>query len=308
MINSKILDNITVQTLSDMDINEANNIPHVKKFFGDKYGSLVRIVIIDEKFSIEFCGGTHVDTTGDIGLFKIVKEESISSGVRRIFAKTGEGIINLIDDKINNIESIISELPEKYSNNFRLGLEEFRKGFHAADFRDVTMMKLMLEHQENTTKSLLELREKYIEDKKQAQKKLSKQNLEKLTSEIKAIIEKSPKVNGISLTALKIDTVKSSVSPDEFRELGEGMRGILKNGIALLAAVTEDKINLICAVSDNLVKEKGISAGKLISVYAKLLGGGGGGRPNLATAGGKDTAKLDEILALFTADLTKQLE
>ena len=307
MINSKILDNIIVQTLSDMDINEANNIPHVKKFFGDKYGSLVRIVIIDEKFSIEFCGGTHVDTTSDIGLFKIVKEESISSGVRRIFAKTGEGIINLIDDKINNIENIISGLPDKYSNNFRAGLEEFRKGFHAADFRDVTMMKLMLEHQDNTTKSLLELREKYIQDKKLAEKKLSKHNLEKLISEVTTLIEKSPKINGISVLSLRIDTVNSSVSPDEFRELGEKMRGIMKNGIALLAAVTEDKINLICAVSDNLVKEKGISAGKLISVYAKLLGGGGGGRPNLATAGGKDITKLDEVLAQFTADLTKQL-
>ncbi len=93
MVNAKIQEQIEVHTDVDISIEEANKIPNVKKFFGDKYGEKVRVVHIDDKFSIEFCGGTHVKNTSDIGLFKITKEESIASGTRRIFARTGEGII-----------------------------------------------------------------------------------------------------------------------------------------------------------------------------------------------------------------------
>jgi alanyl-tRNA synthetase len=160
IVNGKIKEALQVQTLADISIEEANKIPNVKKFFGEKYGSKVRVVTMDEKFSIEFCGGTHVDNTSDIGLFKIIKEESISSGVRRIFARTGEGILDLMDENISKIENIISELPDKYASNFKNGIEEIRKGIHQADFKDVTMMKLLMEHQSNTIKSLYDLREK----------------------------------------------------------------------------------------------------------------------------------------------------
>ena len=105
-------------------------------FFGDKYGDEVRVVIIDENFSVELCGGTHVKDTSDIGLFKIVKEESISSGTRRIIARTGEGIIHLINEKVSDIEKIISDLPEKYSGKIKAGLDSFNKDFKGADFKD----------------------------------------------------------------------------------------------------------------------------------------------------------------------------
>jgi len=303
LVNSKISENLVVETLKDLPIDEANKIPNVKKFFGDKYGDIVRIVIVDEKFSVEFCGGTHVQNTNDIGLFKIVKEESISSGVRRIFARTGEGIIKLFDDKISDIEKLISELPEKYSDNFKKGIEEIRTGFKNVDYKDLTLMKLMLQHQDNTIKSLQELREKYLEEKKLEQKKLLKENIKKHIEFIKSKIETSEKINGSVILAEKIEVFAS----DEFKELGDEIRKILRNGVVLLATILEGKISLLCAVSDNLIKEKNLSAGKLISEVAKQLGGGGGGRPQLATAGAKDVSSLDQVLSDFILNIKNKI-
>jgi len=303
MVNSKIRENIGVLTLEDIPTEEANKIPNVKKFFGDKYGSKVRIVMIDEKFSVEFCGGTHVENTNDIGLFKIVKEESISSGVRRIFARTGEGIIRLLENRITEIENVINELPENYTANFIAGLKSYREGFRKMDFRDADLMKLLLSQQDNNIRSLYELRDKYIEDKKQQQKKMLKQNIEKHISELKSKIESNEKFNGNVIIAeqLNID------SSDEFKEMGDEIRKILNNGVILIASVIEGKISLICAVSDNLVKEKKLSAGKIISETAKILGGGGGGRPQLATAGGRDIDLLPEVLKQFPEKIKLQL-
>jgi alanyl-tRNA synthetase len=303
LVNSKIKENIKVLTLEDISIEEANKIPNVKKFFGEKYGSKVRVVTMDEKFSVEFCGGTHVDNTNDIGLFKIIKEESISSGVRRIFAKTGEGIIDLMDENIAKIEFIISELPEKYANNFLLAIDEIRKGIHTADYKDVMFMKLLLEHQNNTIKSLHDLREKYIEEKKQNDKKLLKQNLHHLFDKIDTLINESPVHNGSKIVTSRFDVNNS----DEFKEIGEKLREKILNGVGLIASVINGKINLVCSVSDNLIKEKSINAGKLISGVAKELGGGGGGRPHLATAGGKDIEKIDSVLDKFINDIKSQL-
>jgi alanyl-tRNA synthetase len=301
MVNGIIVDNIEVQTMEDLPIEEANKLPNVKKFFGDKYGSKVRIVVVDEKFSVEFCGGTHIQSTNDIGLFKIVKEESISSGVRRITARTGEGILRLLEERISDIEKVLSELPEKYSMNFKAGFESFRQGFRSADFRDTALMKLLITNQNNNIKSLNEVREQYLEEKKQQSKKLMKQNLQKYIEELKKLIDESKDVNGISIISSRINIETS----DEFKELGEELRKILKNGVILIASVIDGKISLACAVSDNLIKDKGLSAGKLISETAKQLGGGGGGRPQYATAGGKNVELLDKALIEFSDKVKK---
>ncbi len=303
LVNEKIQENIKVETLEDISIDEANKIPNVKKFFGEKYGSKVRVVIMDERYSVEFCGGTHVSSTEDIGLFKIVKEESISSGVRRIFAKTGEGIIDYMDDRILTIENIVSELPDKYANNFKMAIEENRKSVKASDYRDVTILKMLMQHQDNTIKSLHELREKYIEEKKQQQKNLLKQNLAKLIEHLDTCIKNAEDVNGVKIISQKMNLN----SMDELKEIGEALRNKLKNGIGLIATVLDGKINLVCSVSDNLIKEKKLNAGKLISEVAKELGGGGGGRPQLATAGAKDIDKLDDAMKYFVNNLKLKL-
>lgn len=303
MVNGKINENITVNTLIDIPIEEANKIPYVKKLFGEKYGDKVRVVQIDPTFSVEFCGGTHVKVTNEIGLFKIVKEESISSGVRRIFARTGEGIIHYLNDKIKDIDTLLIELPEKYSSNFLSAISNFKSDVTKADFRDAEVMKKLLEYQNSTFNSLHDLKAQYLEEKKEHDKQMMKQNLEKAYAMLDDMIVKAPEINGSKVLVSKIETANG----DEFKAIGEEIRKKLRNGVALLASVLDDKINLVCTVSDNLVSDKKMSAGNIIRDAAKQLGGGGGGRPQLATAGGKDIERLDSVLASTSDEIKKLL-
>lgn len=303
IVNGKIMEKIAVNTLIDIPIEEANKIPNVKKLFGEKYGDKVRVVQIDPNFSVEFCGGTHVKSTGEIGLFKIMKEESISSGVRRIFARTGEGIMHYLNDKIKDIELILAELPNKYSENFSDAISQFKGDVRNISFKDAAMMKQLLIQQDSTLNNLLDIREQYLEEKKETEKQLMKQNLEKGFLILDGLISNAPVINEYKVLVSKFD----AHSGDEFKAIGEELRKKLQNGIGLLAAVIEDKINLVCTVSDNLISDKKLSAGNIIRDAAKQLGGGGGGRPQLATAGGKDIEKLDTVLASTSVELKKLL-
>jgi alanyl-tRNA synthetase len=150
---------------------------------------------------------------------------------------------------------------------------------------------------------LYDLREKYIEEKKKEEKKLLKQKLNDLFLQIDEIIKNADAVNGIKIISQKIELNNS----EEFKEIGESFRNRLKNGVALIASIIDGKINLVCIVSDNLIKEKNLNAGKLISEVAKELGGGGGGRPHLATAGGKNIDKLDSVLKSFLNKIKNQI-
>lgn len=303
MVNGKVNEKIAVNTLIDIPIEEANKLPNVKKLFGEKYGDLVRVVQIDPNFSVEFCGGTHVKSTNEIGLFKIIKEESISSGVRRIFARTGEGILHYLNDKIKDIELILTELPVKYSDNFADAISQFKGEIRNVNFKDAALMRRLLQHQESTLSNLSDIREEYLEEKKELDKQMMKQNLEKAFVLLDDLIAKAPEVNDSKILVSKI-TVHSS---EEFKIIGEEIRKKLRNGVSLLSTVLDDKINLVCTVSDNLISDKKISAGNIIRDAAKQLGGGGGGRPQLATAGGKDVAKLDEVLNSTSEEIKKLL-
>ncbi len=295
LVNSKIQEKINVITDVDISIDEANRIPNVKKFFGEKYGEKVRVVHIDDNFSIEFCGGTHVKNTDDIGLFKITKEESIASGTRRIFARTGDGILTYLNERITEIEKIINEIPEKYSSDFVAAINSISYDTSKADFRDTELMLKLISIQDNTFVSLYESRELYLEEKKQTEKQLLKQNLSVVFEKLGDIILRSDKENGFDIVADRMELN----SMDEFREIGDELRKRIINGVALIAVVLNDKINLVCSVSDNLIREKELSAGKIISQVAKELGGGGGGKPHLATAGAKDISKLNNVLKNF---------
>lgn len=304
LVNSKIQERIEILTDVDISIEEATRIPNVKKFFGEKYGDKVRVVHIDDKFSIEFCGGTHVKNTDDIGLFKITKEESIASGTRRIFARTGEGIVTLLDEKIFDIEKIISELPEKFSTNFKLALDLFKKDYSNADFKDVHLMHRLLKYQDSTIQSLYEARDQYMLEKKNLDKQLLKQNLSKVFLELDILISKADKVNGFDVVAAKMELNNM----DEFKEIGEELRKKIKNGFGLIAVVLDGKINLVCSVSDNLIKEKNLNAGKILGEVAKDLGGGGGGKAQLATAGARDIFRLDEVLVKFGKAISDKIK
>ena len=295
IINSKIQEKIKVETVENIDIEKANNIRNVKKIFGEKYGSKVRVVVIDENFSVEFCGGTHVINTEDIGLFKIIKEESISSGTRRIFAKTGEGILDLLNNNIFTIENIIKEFPINYSEKFIIGIDNLRKDINDLDFGNIDIIKNIMQNQNQMIDSLNELKLKLADEKKKAEKQLMRQRLDNIFNDLEVDIKRNESENGFAIIT-KIIKISNT---EEFKEAGEKLSEILKNGIVILAAIIDNKINLVCAVSDNLIKSKGLNAGKLISQIAKDLGGGGGGKPHLATAGGKDIEKLEKVLQDF---------
>ncbi len=302
IVNDKVQQKINVYA-EEMPIEQANKIPHVKKFFGDKYGEMVRVVFIDDKFSIELCGGTHVKNTSDIGLFKIVREESISAGTRRIFAKTGEGIIEHINERVQEIEKLSSELPEKYANNFRSAIENFKIDFDGVDFRNTELLAALIKYQDYNIASLIEVKEKYLEEKKQLEKQLGKQKVQSAAGSIDELIGSAENVSGIKLIKGKfdVDTV------DELKEIGDKLREKMGSGLGLLYSVIEGKVGICAVVSDDLVKEKKLSAGKIAGDVAKILGGGGGGKPHLATAGGKDVTKIDEALAALPGIIKKYL-
>ncbi|MFZ1321784.1 MAG: alanine--tRNA ligase [Ignavibacteria bacterium] len=293
LVNSKVNEEIEIYTDVDISIEQANKIPNVKKLFGEKYGDKVRVVHIDDNFSVEFCGGTHLKNTFDIGLFKITKEESIAAGTRRIFARTGNGILHFLNERISDIDKILYELPENYSSKIGNSVTMFKEELTAADFRDAALMKKLLNFQDESSASLMELREKYSEEKKLADKELLKQNVQVLFDEIDKIISNSKEVNGYKLLTGKVNAGNA----DEFKEIGDYLRNKVTNGVTVIASVIDGKVNLVCTVSDNLIKEKGFNAGKIISQIAKELGGGGGGKPHLATAGARDIEKLPEVLS-----------
>jgi alanyl-tRNA synthetase len=303
IVNYKISENIPVHW-EIMAYDKANKIPNVKKYFGEKYGDEVRVVYIDEKFSVELCGGTHVKDTSDIGLFKIVKEESISSGVRRIFARTGEGIVTYLNEKTLEIERLISDLPEKYSKNFKSGIENFKTDVKSVDFRDSVTLKKLLQYHDSTITSLYELRERYLEERKQTEKQLAKQKVKTIIELLHNEINNATVVDGIKIVTLKCDVDNI----DELKEAGDTLRVKLGSGVGLLYSVTEGKINLVTVVTDDLIKSKNLNAGKIVGETAKLLGGGGGGKPHMATAGGKNISKLDEAVKNFPGIVKKYIK
>lgn len=292
MVNAKIIESIPVETLPDLPTEEADKIPNVKKFFGDKYGETVRIVIMDKNFSVEFCGGTHVTNTNDIGLFKIVKEESISSGVRRIFAKTGSGIIEYLNDKTENLNKIIESIPPDYSRKIKYKIDELVKSISSTDYLNTKLLNELINNQDNLIVQVKDLKSRYEEEKKSLEKQMLKHNLENIFIKIDSLISSADTSSGFRLVKGRIDVNNNS----EFKEIGDRLKQKLTDGLGIIFSVNEEKINIVCSVGNQLIKEKGLNAGKIISVIAKELGGGGGGRPDIATAGGRNIEKLDEVI------------
>ena len=245
MVNEKIFEAIDVH-IEDMAIEKARTVPNVKMFFGDKYGDRVRVVTVDPSFSVEFCGGTHVSNTSQIGLFKILSESSVASGVRRIEAIAGRSLPAYI-------ERLLAQADE------------------ARDERD-----------------------KVAERVRQLEKQISALKTDDLKNAIPAMVDAAATVDGV-----RVATGKVSVDDmDQLKSLGDELRSTLKHGgIGLLAAVVEDKVQLVCVVTDDLTSR--YKAGSLVGAAAKRVGGGGGGKPHLATAGGKDVAALDALLSEF---------
>ncbi|MGE5390707.1 MAG: alanine--tRNA ligase [Deltaproteobacteria bacterium] len=233
--------------------------------FGEKYGEEVRMVAVSD-FSRELCGGTHVKNSGQIGLFKLLSESSIGSGLRRIEALTGAHALAYF----NGVESDLKA---------------------AANTLKTTPAELG--HRIEGLSRTIKEREKEIEGLKG---KLSSVSSGDLISQARD--HKGAKV---------LIAAVSGQDANSLRAQAEMLRDKLSSAVVLLGAVVDDKVSLVSFVSRDLV-ERGLNAGKIVGEAAKVAGGGGGGRPDMAQAGGKDTSKLEEALAKAREMVEKTLK
>ncbi|RPI06248.1 MAG: alanine--tRNA ligase [Ignavibacteriae bacterium] len=315
LVNKKIQENIPrTPGLNNIPFEEAKKLGALM-FFGDKYGDFVNVVQFGD-FSTEFCGGTHVTSTGDIEYFKIRSEGSVASGVRRIEAVTGNGAVELfkLQDKnfIERLENAYKQIDELTALNaelthieghhteiihnslggFSQRLEELKRvpAFPAHASLDLAIhFDQLSRHSVVLEEIILQL----ADAKKSLEKELAKSRLNSLSGSMDELIASAVSVENIKLVAAKVTVA----SLDELKNLGDSIRAKMGSGVGLLASVIDGKVQLVCVVSDDLVAAKKIEAGKVVGTIAKLVGGGGGGRPHMATAGGKDVSKLDEALA-----------
>jgi len=242
--------------------------------FGEKYGEEVRVVAIGaenekqiiEAFSKEFCGGTHVERIGSIGDFKIIKEESVSAGVRRITALTGSGLAEYLEKRSNIVDELAKTLNVP-------------------------------------AEGLLDRVNNLISDNKKLSKELksaSRQAGSDTMAEAKQLLEKCEKIGEASVVVSRI----SKTSIEQAREAIDMLKKKAKSAAVVLAFEDDGKAVLLAGVTDDLIK-KGLSAGDIIKQIAPVVDGGGGGRPQMAQAGGKNPAKIDEALAK-AAELIRQ--
>jgi alanyl-tRNA synthetase len=305
IVNEKIADDILIEAENNPEkwipIEEAKKrYPNVKMFFGDKYGDKVRIVVIDPKFSVELCGGTHVKDTREIGLFKIISESSIASGIRRIEAVTGDGLRRYIGERLEKVgkldEQISKMIEEKESLEKQLGQHKQGEPLQHRSFPGVSSSSSVTRADIDAVDSAVQQREQKMEEVaktlQDVQKELSKHRVKEASSGIDAIISQSIAVDGFKVVSARIEVANA----DELKSLGDALRDKLQSGVGVLGAVIDEKVSLVCVVTDDLIKSKQLQAGKIVGELAKRVGGGGGGRPHLATAGGKDVAKLDQTL------------
>ena len=250
IVNSQILLNNSLQE-STKNFNEAKKEGAIA-MFGEKYGDEVRVVTISD-FSKELCGGTHVIQTGDIGLFKIIEESALASGVRRIVALTGPKAIEYIQDQSKIINSIKSQL--------------------------------------NCEVNLLDERvNQVLTQNKELEKKLKNQKKAGSTFNVAKLVEESKTIDNAKVIVHMTDATSS----EELKGLGDSLLSGLKNGVGVLGAVGE-KPMIVVVVSNNLIKD-GLNASSIAKSIGKSMGGGGGGKPHLATAGGKDLDSLKTAL------------
>jgi alanyl-tRNA synthetase len=303
MVNQKIVNGIPVHALNDprewITIEEAKRrYPNVKMFFGDKYGEKVRIVEIDPKFSVELCGGTHVPNTADIGLFKIISESGIASGIRRIEAVTGEGLQHYVDEQLKKIGQLDDHLARLVEERNALEHSLGRTGgqqpaLPAPPIPEHPPRREMLDRIDTLLKGRTDAIDDVTRTSQDLRKEASRQRVRQGALSLDALIAGASTVQGVTLVVARVE----ARSMDEMKNLGDALRAKLRSGVGILGTVMEEKVALVCVVTDDLIKERGLQAGKIVGELAKQVGGGGGGRPHLATAGGKDLHKLDGALA-----------
>lgn len=221
--------------------------------FDEKYGDVVRVVNMGD-FSKELCGGTHVNNTAEIMVFKIISENGVASGTRRIEAITGKGVMEYLEEKELKIKAIT----------------------------DILKCKEM---------SIISRLEQLIEENRTNKKEIEKLKFDMALSSVENLLNDAEEINGVKVIRRSFD----DMAMEDLRNTAEVLIDKNDNLVALLASATEGKINYVCAVG-KAAQSKGAHAGKIIKEVATISGGGGGGKPNFAQAGGKNVEKLGESI------------
>ena len=225
--------------------------------FGEKYGDIVRVVSFgeDEGVSMELCGGTHVDTTAEIGNFRVLNEGSSAAGVRRIEVATGRGADAFIERRLHELRS-------------------------AAD--------LLHARPEEVAASVRQLQSR----NKELEQELDQLRRAAAQSQSQALLDQAVEVDGVAVLATQVE----AGDVDTLREMTDWFRNKLGSAVVAVGAVIDEKPMLVAAVTDDVIA-RGVKAGDLVRDAARIMGGGGGGRSNMAQAGGKDAGKLADALA-----------
>jgi alanyl-tRNA synthetase len=272
LINKEVLRNQRVDVIEDVPIDVAVNEYHAMALFGEKYGDRVRVIKIGD-FSTELCGGTHTGATGEIGLIKILKEGSVSSGVRRVEAVTGEGSLRHFR-KDHELENVVSRfvVPTFRQNQAKDGAPTPEE-VHVSP---AEALKAELEKKDAEIKRLM--------------RELDQARMKSASSSTANIGEKIREVQGVKVLTHRVDNIERS----QLRTLVDQLRDKIGSGVVVLGSATNGTVSLIVGVTKDLTAR--IQAGKVIAPVAQKVGGKGGGRPDLAEAGGKDSAALDAAL------------
>ena len=252
LVNSYILLGEPVTTTLS-DIESAKKMGAMA-LFGEKYGDVVRVVKMGE-FSTELCGGTHVDNTAKLGLFKITSESSVAAGVRRIEGVTGIGVLSLLGEQ----DKLIKEAAEVL------------KAPNAED--------------------LVQRAKQLTEELRSVRRELDTASEKLAASKVTSLVESAEKVGNVRLICAKVE-----MKPDAMRALTDKFKAEYADVVCVLASVNDGKVNFAVSCGKDAVAG-GANAGKIVKQISTLCGGGGGGRPDSASAGGKDASKLDEALA-----------
>ncbi|AFQ10549.1 TPA: alanine--tRNA ligase [Bacillus pacificus] len=261
IVNEKIWESIDVE-ISQKAIEEAKEMGAMA-LFGEKYGDVVRVVQVGD-YSLELCGGCHVDNTASIGIFKIVAESGIGAGTRRIEAVTGKSAYELMNDQVG----LLKEAAGKMKTN---------------------------------PKDILTRVDGLFAEVKQLQKE--NESLAAKLSNIEAgnLTDSVMTVDGVNVLAAKVNVADMN----NLRTMMDDLKNKLQSAVVVLASVNDDKVNILAGVTKDLISQ-GYHAGKLVKEVASRCGGGGGGRPDMAQAGGKNPAQVEEALA-FVQEYVKSV-
>ena len=263
IVNEKIAAALPV-VVKNMPIEEAKKTG-AQALFGEKYGDIVRVVNMGD-FSIEFCGGTHVQNTSEIAAFKIISETGVAAGVRRIEALTSEGLMKYYDEleeKLKNAAHLLKATPDNLADKITHLMSE-NKALHS---------------------EVESLKSRMAQDA------------------VGDVMDQVKEVKGVKLLAAEVD----GVDMNGLRDLGDQLKEKLGDGVVVLASANEGKVSLMATATEGAM-QKGAHAGNLVKGIAGCVGGGGGGRPNMAQAGGKNPAGIKDALEKAAEVLEGQIK